>query len=192
MQMLHKMRNICLLIELYQRTSPRRKQWAVRKHFFTRCKIFDWLRNIIASILRENVLVYLSLNIICSSKLISFLVINLFRSFIFERFWWRTLISMKNIYKSKTTNWKKINFSFSLYRFIFPFPIPHSPFLLLVTFWLFRKTIKKIAWCTSALLLLVVQYSDESEGRVSKQTTIKNIQRCYTLKRLISYVLIQP
>ena len=76
--------------------------------------------------------------------------------------------------------------------FLFTVLFSHSPFLLLVTFWLFCKTIKKIAWCTSALLLLVVQYSDESEGRVSKQTTIKNIQRCYTLKRLISYVLIQP
>ena len=157
--------------------------------FLTRGKIFDWLRNIIASILRENVLVYLSLNIICSSKLISFLssiyfVLWFLNVFDGERWYlWKISINLKQKIEKKLI-------SLFLFTVLFshsPFPIPAVSDSLIVS-----QNNKKIAWCTSALLLLVVQYSDESEGRVSKQTTIKNIQRCYTLKRLISYVLIQP
>lgn len=95
--------------------------------------------NTIASILREHILVYLSLNIVCSSKLTFFLIINLFRSLNFARkcLRKRTWIWMKNICSSLLTInlrekfKKKINFLFSISHFIIPFAISHSPFLIL-------------------------------------------------------------
>ena len=94
--------------------------------------------NTIASILREHILAYLSLNIVCSSKLTFFLIINLFRSLNFARKCLRKDMNMneKHLFltinnKSKGKIKKKINFLFSISHFIIPFPISHSPFLIL-------------------------------------------------------------
>ena len=87
--------------------------------------------NTIASILREHILAYLSLSIVCSSKLTFFLIINLFRSLNFARkcLRKRTWIWMKNICSSLLT----INLSEKLKKksisyFQFPISLSHSPF----------------------------------------------------------------
>ena len=91
------------------------------------------IRNAIPSILRENVLVYLSLDIICSAKLTSslssiYFVLWIFSLNVFEReygYRWKYLILIINS-KSKKLKWK--NSVISLFQLSFQF---HSPFLIL-------------------------------------------------------------
>ena len=96
--------------------------------FHARCK------NTIASILRENVLVYLFLDVICSLSSIHFV------PWIFApaRFWERTWILMKNVFlfinsKSKTRKQTNSHFQFPISFSDSPFPILHIPSLLLAT-----------------------------------------------------------
>ena len=95
------------------------------------------IRNTIPSILRENVLVYWSLDIICSAKLTSslssiYFVLWIFSLNVFEReygYRWKYLILIINS-KSKKLKWKNSVISlFQLpFQFHSPFSIPHSPF----------------------------------------------------------------
>ena len=95
-------------------------------------------------------------------------------------------MSMKNICKSKTKK-KKNYFPFnSLFTVLFShsrFPIRAVSDILIVS-----QNKQKFAFCTRALISLVVRCFYEAEGRVTKQT-MKNTRRCHTPKRLISYLL---
>ena len=116
------------------------------------------IRNTIASTLRENMLVYLSLDIICSSKLTLSLSSNNFvawTQFAPERFWKRTwnekyiflIINSKSKAKKRMEKCishyrilhsRILHFPFFIFHslfsispiplFHFPFPISHSPF----------------------------------------------------------------
>ena len=99
--------------------------------------------NTIASILREHILVYLSLNIVCSSKLTFFPIVNLFRSLNFARKCFEKenvdmnekhlflTINNKSKGKIKKKNQFPIfNFPFHYAIRHFPFTIPHSPFAI--------------------------------------------------------------
>ena len=92
------------------------------------------IRNTIPSILRENILVYLSLDFTCSSKLTSslpsiYFILWILPLNVFERergYRWKYLILIIN---SKSKRWNEKNW-FPIFSFLSSF-ILHSPFLVL-------------------------------------------------------------
>ena len=150
--LLQKKENICLFMKSYQRTlkwkHPTQETASCSKTFFdTSFKIR--IRNTIASILRKNLLLCLSLDIhdlsgahhlICSLKHTFFLIISSFVPWISPRPWTCLkenvdidekqlfLVSYREPRTTTTTTTTKKKFLVFNYPFCFPIPIPHSCF----------------------------------------------------------------
>ena len=118
--------NLFIILQIFLQTSHAENSKLFVNMFAHALQNIWWIRNTIASILCENMLVYYNLEINCSSKLTSFLILNLFRSMNFSLnvLWKYPFLDIISASKAKKEIMTKFRSHSQFPHFIFPFTIP--------------------------------------------------------------------